>query len=160
MTTAIDNPILNSPYEQPDRYYEVGPKGPTGGIRDGRRPSESFIPIAMSKKGKDAEQVPDFLVRLKRRDHGDVVRTLIIEVSGSHKSPGPTKAKAETARNSWCVAVNNYGGFGRWGYTEMTNPLEFKARLAEAMRLMYDDAPIIGDPDLLDFDDRRSVRGA
>ncbi len=111
-------------------------------------------------KGLSHSYVPDFLVRLKRRDHGDVVRTLIIEVSGSHKSPGPTKAKAETARNSWCVAVNNYGGFGRWGYTEMTNPLEFKARLAEAMRLMYDDAPIIGDPDLLDFDDRRSVRGA
>ncbi len=43
--TSIDNPILNSPYEQPDRYYEIGPEGPTGEIREGRRPSESFIPI-------------------------------------------------------------------------------------------------------------------
>jgi type III restriction enzyme len=43
----------------------------------------------------------------------------------------------------------------------MTNPLEFKSRLAEAIRLLYDDAPIIGDPDLLDFDDDvRSARGA
>ena len=32
MTATIDNPILNSPYEQPDRYYEIGPDGPTGEI--------------------------------------------------------------------------------------------------------------------------------
>jgi hypothetical protein len=29
MSETIDNPILNSPYEQPDRYYEIGPQGPT-----------------------------------------------------------------------------------------------------------------------------------
>ena len=52
MATSIDNPILNSPYEPPDRHYEVGPHGPTGEIKDGRRPSESFIPIAIAKKGK------------------------------------------------------------------------------------------------------------
>lgn len=111
-------------------------------------------------KGRSHSYLPDFLVRLKQRDPDEVVRTLIIEVSGSQKSPGPTKAKAETARNSWCVAVNNHSGFGRWGYTEMTNPLEFKPRLAEAFGLLYDDAPIVGDPDLLDFDDQRSTRGA
>lgn len=111
-------------------------------------------------KGRSHSYVTDFLVRLRKRDPDDVVRTLIIEVSGSQKSPGPTKAKADTARNSWCAAVNNHGGFGRWGYTEMTNPLEFKTRLAEAIGLLYDDAPIVGDPDRLDFDDRRSARGA
>ena len=111
-------------------------------------------------KGRSHSYVTDFLVRLRKRDPDDVDRTLIIEVSGSQKSPGPTKAKAETARNSWCAAVNNHGGFGRWGYTEMTNPLEFKTRLAEAIGLLYDDAPIVGDPDLLDFDDRRNARGA
>ena len=56
MTQAIDNPILNSPYGQPDRYYEIGPNGPTGEIRDGRRPSESFIPIAVTKKGQDGKR--------------------------------------------------------------------------------------------------------
>lgn len=111
-------------------------------------------------KGRSHSYVPDFLVRLKQRDSDDVVRTLIIEVSGSQKSPGPTKAKAETARNSWCVAANNHGGFGRWGYIEMTNPLEFKLRLADAIGLLYEDAPIVGDPELLDFDDQRSARGA
>lgn len=55
---SIDNPILNSPYEQPDRYYEIGPQGPTGKIRDGRRSSESFIPIAMTKKLDAAALAP------------------------------------------------------------------------------------------------------
>lgn len=112
-------------------------------------------------KGRTHSYVPDFLVRLKERDPADVPRTLIIEVSGSQKSPGPTTAKAETARNSWCAAVNNHGGVGRWGYVEMTNPLEFKTRLAESISLLYDNAPIIGDPDLLDFDDDwRTTHGA
>lgn len=112
-------------------------------------------------KGRTHSYVPDFLVRLKALDSDDLPRTLIVEVSGSQKSPGPTTAKATTARDSWCTSVNNHGGFGRWGYIEMTNPLDFKARLAEAIQLLYEDAPIIGDPDLLDFnDDARSARGA
>ena len=111
-------------------------------------------------KGRTHSYVPDFLIRLRRQEEEDFDRTLIVEVSGSRKSPGPTQAKATTARHSWCAAVNNHGGFGRWGYTEMTNPLGFKHRLAEAIQLLYGDAPIIGDPDLLDFDDHRSARGA
>lgn len=102
-------------------------------------------------KGRTHSYIPDFLVRLERAAGEDFDRTLIIEVSGSQKSPGPTKAKANTARNSWCAAVNNHGGFGRWGYVEMINPLDFKVVLAEAMQALTDDLPIIGDPDLLDF---------
>lgn len=112
-------------------------------------------------KGRTHSYVPDFLVRLQPLEGDDLSRTLIIEVSGSQKSPGPTTAKATTARDSWCASVNNHGGFGRWGYIEMTNPLDFKTQLAEAIQLLYDDAPIIGDPDLLDFnEDARSARGA
>jgi type III restriction enzyme len=113
-------------------------------------------------KGRTHSYVPDFLVRLKRVDGEVFDRTLIIEVSGSQKSPGPTQAKATTARDSWCAAVNNHGGLGRWGYIEMTDPLAFKLRLAQGVRAMYGDMAIIGDPDLLDFygKDVRSPRGA
>lgn len=111
-------------------------------------------------KGRTHSYIPDFLIRLRRQEREDFDRMLIVEVSGSRKSPGPTEAKATTARHSWCAAVNNHGGLGRWGYTEMTNPLGFKHQLAEAIQLLYGDAPIIGDPDLLDFDDHRSARGA
>jgi type III restriction enzyme len=42
----------------------------------------------------------------------------------------------------------------------MTDPKTFKPSLAEAIRLLYDDAPIIGDPDLLDFNEGTNARGA
>ena len=45
MTTSIDNPILNSPYERPDRHYMIGPNGPTGEIRDGRREPLRQAPV-------------------------------------------------------------------------------------------------------------------
>lgn len=113
-------------------------------------------------QGRSHSYVPDFLVRLRRREGEEFDRMLIVEVSGSQKSPGPTTVKAATARNSWCASVNNHRGFGRWGYIEMTDPLTFKVRLADAIQLLYQDAPIIGDPDLLDYsaDEVRSARGA
>ena len=112
-------------------------------------------------QGRSHSYVPDFLVRLNRLPHEPFDRTLIVEVSGSQKSPGPTSAKAETARNQWCVAVNNHGGFGRWGYVEITDMPTAHDRLVEAIASLYADAPIIGDPDLLDFDLRdRSSRAA
>ena len=119
-----------------------------------------YFHIPYVHKGRTHNYVPDFLVRLNRLPGEKFDRTLIIEVSGSLKSPGPTRAKANTARNSWCVAVNNHGGLGRWGYVEMTDPLQFKPMLADAIQALYGDHPIIGDPDLLDYDDFRSARGA
>ncbi len=60
-------------------------------------------------------------------------------------------------RNQWCVAVNNHGGFGRWGYAEITAMPEAHDRLVTAIEDLYADAPIIGDPDLLDFAERRET---
>ncbi len=108
-------------------------------------------------KGRTHDYVPDFLIRLEPREDG-VVRTLIVEVSGGQKSPGPTTAKADTARNQWCVAVNNHGEFGRWGYVEITSMVGVRQRLTDAINLLYADAPIVGDPDLLDYDE--VARGA
>lgn len=96
-------------------------------------------------QGRSHEYVPDFLVRLET-EPGDVERTLIVEVSGSLKSPGPTKAKADTARNQWCAAVNNDGRWGRWGYVEVHNPADELHILSEAIDALYRDMPIIGLP--------------
>ena len=109
-------------------------------------------------KGRTHSYLPDFLVRLNRREGEDFDRILIVEVSGGQKSPGPTKVKAQTARDSWCVAVNNHGGFGRWGYIEITSMMGVKETLAAAIKNLYDDAPIVGDPDLLDY--AEASRGA
>lgn len=96
-------------------------------------------------QGRSHDYVPDFLVKLKTDDAWDVDRTLIIEVSGSQKSPGPTAAKADTARDQWCAAVNNWGEFGRWGYVEIGNPSAAGQRLDNAVKkLLTDDRELLG----------------
>ena len=70
MTGALDNPVINAPFDPPERHFEIGPQGPTGTVLDGRRPSESWIPIPAARKGKTkgAEQVSlDFDVFQIRR---------------------------------------------------------------------------------------------
>jgi len=96
-------------------------------------------------QGRAHDYVPDFLVRLET-EPADVERTLIVEVSGSLKSPGPTKAKADTARNLWCAAVNNDGRWGRWGYVEVHNPANEGHILYDAIDALYRDMPVIGLP--------------
>jgi type III restriction enzyme len=50
---VIENPILNSPYEEPARHFRFSDDGITDEIVVGRRPSSYFVPIPSSrKKGK------------------------------------------------------------------------------------------------------------
>lgn len=107
-------------------------------------------------KGNRHEYWPDFILKLNPAATVDAVdpsmlRYLIVEVSGSQKSPGPTKEKARTARDSWCVAVNNHGSYGRWGYIELdkSGVADADHLLRKAIRAHVRDKPIIGDPDLL-----------
>lgn len=90
-------------------------------------------------KGRSHDYVPDFLVRLKRREDEAFDRTLIIEVSGGQKSPGSTKAKADTARYSWCAAINNHGGFGKWAYLELTTMLDLEPSITKAIQDLLND---------------------
>ncbi|HET9871898.1 MAG TPA: DEAD/DEAH box helicase family protein [Propionibacteriaceae bacterium] len=78
---ALDNPILNLPFEQPDRHFVIGPNGPTGEVRDGRRPSESFIPVAAVRKGKkgtdDSKQLTfDLDATRERRERNSLINDL------------------------------------------------------------------------------------
>ena len=50
---VIENPILNSPYEEPTRHFRFSDEGITNEIVDARRVSSYFMPIpAAKKKGK------------------------------------------------------------------------------------------------------------
>jgi type III restriction enzyme len=100
-------------------------------------------------KGRSHDYWPDFLVRLVDQPDDDYTRTLIVEVSGGRKDAETAKVKAITARDQWCTAVNNHGGFGRWGYVEITNMLGAERELDEAIELVYADEPITGNPDRL-----------
>lgn len=99
--------------------------------------------IPYTHKGIGRRYRPDFIVRLVQRPD-DVVRTLIVEVSGGQKDQMARAVKAETARNLWCAAVNADGRFGRWGYVEVDDPNLFRNGIDAAIANLYADRPITG----------------
>lgn len=68
--------------------------------------------------GEERNYFPDFIVRM--RDGKSDLLNLIVEVSGESKKD--KAVKTTTARNLWVPAVNNHGGYGRWGFVEITDP--------------------------------------
>lgn len=49
---VIENPIINSPYGEPNRHFRFGQEGITNEIINERRNSSYFTPIARPKKSK------------------------------------------------------------------------------------------------------------
>ena len=47
---VIENPIINSPFDEPTRHFRFSNEGITNEIDDGRRTSSYFVPIAKAKK--------------------------------------------------------------------------------------------------------------
>src|SRR6266542_3006789 len=77
----LSNPIVNSPYEPPTCHFEIGHAGPTGMLLPGRRPSESFIPVPPSRKGRRAaQQELDFDVTGERREKNTLINDIRREV--------------------------------------------------------------------------------
>ena len=99
-------------------------------------------------EGRSHEYVPDFLVQMVAQPDG-IERTLIIEVSGGRKDQELRAVKAQTARDRWCAAVNNHGGWGRWAYLEIDD-MTFAAKQinqaldALASPVLSHDAPVLG----------------
>ncbi len=99
---------------------------------------------------------PDFLLKLSPKARAEAVdpaieRHLIVEVSGTQKSPGPTREKARTARDSWCGRGEQPRrirtlGLHRAGQGSVDDA---DAVLRAAIRSLVRDEPIIGDHDLL-----------
>ena len=78
--------------------------------------------IPYTFEGRGGHYVPDFLIRL--RDPGssgpDDLLTLVLEVTGEPRKE--KQAKVAAAEHLWTVAVNNWGGAGRWAFLEITDP--------------------------------------
>jgi type III restriction enzyme len=54
--TVIENPILNSPYREPDRHWRFTDEGITNEVVEARRQSAYFVPIPPpKKKGKQLQ---------------------------------------------------------------------------------------------------------
>jgi type III restriction enzyme len=79
-----------------------------------------ILRIPYTHEGVQGHYIPDFVVQL--RDGQPDVLNLVIEVTGERKKD--KVVKVETAATYWVPAVSNLGEFGRWGFTEITDPWE------------------------------------
>jgi len=48
--TVIENPVINSPFREPNCHFRFDDEGITDDIIDGRRTSAYFVPIAQPRK--------------------------------------------------------------------------------------------------------------
>jgi type III restriction enzyme len=107
MTQAFfERPILNSPYEYPQRHWELDATGqPTQKISESRRRAEFITPIPRPKKQKGAEKQSALLfdersTQEQQYDHTAVINAVRHEVDKWRALPNPNdwRVTAETAR--------------------------------------------------------------
>lgn len=67
MANVIENPILNSPYEAPTRYWKFDDDGITDQVQAGRRPSAYFMPIPAVKRKQAVQAQLEFVEWTKDR---------------------------------------------------------------------------------------------
>jgi type III restriction enzyme len=67
VANVIKNPILNSPYEVPTRYWKFDDDGITDQVQKGRRPSAYFMPIPAAKRRQAAQAQLEFVEWTKDR---------------------------------------------------------------------------------------------
>ncbi len=70
--------------------------------------------------GEEKQYFPDFIVRIDDGHGKDDLLNLIIEVTGERKKE--KVVKVDTTKTLWVPAINNYGGFGRWAFLEISDP--------------------------------------
>ncbi|MEI7527108.1 MAG: DEAD/DEAH box helicase family protein, partial [Mariniphaga sp.] len=105
----FDHPILNSPYEYPQQYWELDNQGqPTQQIINSRRPAEFITPIPKPKKRKQKEVQQELIfdeglglsTEKQKYDPTSIINRLREEVTKWRKIPNPAQWQVtpETAR--------------------------------------------------------------
>ena len=94
---VIENPIINSPFDEPTRHFRFTDEGITDEIVDGRRTSSYFVPIARpKKKGSkqlqfDTEWTQDRIKETKLVN--DIRRRVALWRKGGYVGVTPTTAR-------------------------------------------------------------------
>jgi type III restriction enzyme len=94
---VIENPVINSPFAEPDRHFRFTEEGITNEIVAGRRSSSYFVPIAKPrKKGSkqlalDTEWTQDRIEETKLVN--DIRRRVALWRSGGYLGVTPTTAR-------------------------------------------------------------------
>ena len=97
---VIENPIINSPFEEPKRHFRFGQEGITNEVVENeRRSSAYFVPIARSKKSKGGPEQQRFdtewtLDRIKENKViNDIRRRVGMWRTGGYVGVTPTTAR-------------------------------------------------------------------
>lgn len=108
---GMTDPVLNGPYDPPAQHFVIGREGPTGEIRQGRRPSESYIPVApVRKRGRSKKAAPpssDGREQLslglveETRQENSLINELRVDVANWREGgyPGTTATSAKLLRH-------------------------------------------------------------
>jgi type III restriction enzyme len=96
--TVIENPILNSPYREPNRHFRFDDDGITSEIAEGRRRSTYFVPIPPPKKKPGGAQLvlsADWVA--ERMQENDFINRVRDHVAGWRQAnyPGVTSTTRE-----------------------------------------------------------------
>jgi type III restriction enzyme len=66
---VIENPILNSPFVEPERHFRFSDEGITDEIVAGRRVSSYIVPIAQAKKKKGQIALDDQILKEEKKEN-------------------------------------------------------------------------------------------
>ncbi len=96
MPDVIENPVINSPYKEPQRHFVFDNEGITSQITEGRRPSTFFIPIAPPKR-KEAQLQLEGVMTADRMRPNDLINRIRGEVmlwrQGGYRGISPTSRR-------------------------------------------------------------------
>ena len=89
---SIENPVINSPFEEPQRHFKFNARGITEEIAEGRRRSEYFMPFPKPKKHSADTQMQFELPESDIREANTFINNVRAEVTTWRKSgyPGVT----------------------------------------------------------------------
>lgn len=89
---TIDNPVINSPFEEPKRHFKFNARGITEEIADGRRRSEYFMPFPKPKKQSGEAQLQFELPDSDLREANTFINSVRTQVAAWRNSgyPGVT----------------------------------------------------------------------
>ena len=76
--------------------------------------------IPYTLNGEEKNYIPDFIACIEDGHGPSDLLNLLVEVTGEKKKD--KVAKVATARTLWVPAINNHGGYGRWGFIEVADP--------------------------------------
>ena len=89
---TIENPVINSPFEEPKRHFKFNARGITEEVADGRRRSEYFMPFPKPKKRSGQEQMQFELPEQDLRQANAFINSVRTQVTAWRDSgyPGVT----------------------------------------------------------------------